>query len=137
MKIDNMIDIMLLLICLVIGASATVWSLISINGKITDYTMGDKIAIEAMNDNTPEEFQLTTKDILFVCVLADENQPYPSNIQVNSNDIIEFNNTYFADTNNAINNIWNVQLSPIVTNNVKSFNVVYDGGKVRWKIVTE
>lgn len=136
MKVDNILDIVLLVVWLAVGAAATVWSLISIKGKITDYTTTDKISISVLDDNTPEEYTMTTDDLVLMCVIADSNQPYPAAVQVNDNNIIKFNNSYFADSETAINNIWNSQLSSLADKNIQDFDISYEGGDVRWKIAT-
>lgn len=137
MKVDNILDIVLLVVWLAVGAAATVWSLISIKGKITDYTTTDKISISVLDDNTPEEYTMTTDDLVLMCVIADDNQPYPAAVQVNDNTIINFNKSYFADSETAINNIWNSQLSSLADKNIQDFDISYEGGDVRWKIATD
>ena len=80
---------------------------------------------------------MTTDDLVLMCVIADSNQPYPAAVQVNDNNIIKFNNSYFADSETAINNIWNSQLSSLADKNIQDFDISYEGGDVRWKIATD
>lgn len=138
LKIDNLLDILVLVAWLAIGAAATVWSLISIKSNIRDYTTRDKIAIAPYDDNTPIKPTMDPEDIILMCVIADRNQPYPASIQLNDNiDIVIFNNSFFADTETNIENIWNSQVSPVIDKSIQDFDISYEGGNVRWKIVTD
>ena len=137
MKIDNLLDILVLVAWLAVGTAATVWSLISIRSNVEDYTTSDKIAISPYDDNTPIKPTMDTRDIILMCVIADRNQPYPASIQLNENTDIVFNNSFFADTETNINNIWNSQVSLVIDKSIQDFDISYEGGNVRWKIVTD
>lgn len=137
LKVDDLMDILVLVAWLAIGAAATVWSLISIKSNIRDYTTRDKIAIAPYDDNTPIKPTMDTEDVILMCLIADKNQPYPAAIQVNENTVVNFNNSFFADSETSLNNIWNSQISPIIDKSIQDFDISYEGGNVRWKIVTE
>lgn len=138
LKIDNLLDILVLVAWLAVGTAATVWSLISIRSNVEDYTTSDKIAISPYDDNTPIKPTMDTRDIILMCVIADRNQPYPASIQLNENtEYIVFNNSFFADTETNINNIWNSQVSLVIDKSIQDFDISYEGGNVRWKIVTD
>ena len=137
MKVDDLMDILLLVAWLAIGAAATVWSLLSIKSNVRDYTTSDKIAIAPQDDNTPISYTMDVRDIVLMCLVADENQPYPAAVQVNANSPIVFNNVFFSDSETQINNLWNSQISSIVDKNIQDFDISYEGGNVRWKIVTD
>lgn len=138
MKIHDLFDLLLLFVIMVIGIMTTVVCLAHIDSQIRDYTMGDKATITTLKDNAPEPFQYTTKDVLLMYVIADDYQPYPATLQVNDGAITSFNQTYFLDTNTAINNLWNSELNSLMTKSVTGFNIIYDsdGGNVRWKVTT-
>ena len=130
-------DILVLVAWLAIGAAATVGSLISIKSNIRDYTTSDKVAITPYDDNTPISYTMDVRDIVLMCLVADENQPYPAKVQLNEKTPIVFDNIFFSDSETQINNLWNSQISSLVGRNIQDFDVSYEGGNVRWKIVTD
>lgn len=130
----GLFDVVLLVVWIALGATTCVAALTSIGSNIHSYTESDKITVQAMADNTPEKLQYTAQDALLMLVVADENQPYPKRIIINSNDVIEFNPAYFTNTETKITQYWNSQLKAIIHLNIEEMLIENSGGKLQWKL---
>lgn len=136
MKIDGLVDIVLLVMWLAVGATAIVWSLVTIQDKLTDYNMGDKIGIVSLDDNTPDPVTFDARDLVLMLIISDENQPYPRAIQLNSGTTLQTNASFYASQEVALNNFWNSQIHSVSDKDITNFDIAYDGGVPRWKITT-
>lgn len=138
MHADDMFDILLLVLWLVFGSASVVWALTTMKSTIVSYETTDKISVEVMSSNIPEEYGYTPEEIMLMSVVADSNQPYPHNIQINNNPIVTFNTNYFKDTTGSINSFWSNNIRAVADKTVKSLEIVEDGsGGVVWKAVIE
>lgn len=138
MHADDMFDILLLVLWLVFGSASVVWALTTMKSTIVSYETTDKISVEVMSSNIPEEYGYTPEEIMLMSVVADLNQPYPYNIQINNNPIVTFDTNYFKDTTGSINSFWSNNIRAVEDKTVKSLEIVENGsGGVVWKAVIE